>query len=579
MSTLDNIILPLATADTYQNGRSSIYAETAGQGGEQFGRLMARVMSNPTGDKSLVASQDLNLRKIDAENSRVCPNNLRPAIQTAYAPAPIATTSVEPNLQPRNKGTTAADQARNSCEQPNHSITGTLSQAAAVKEPMADQNSSRGSTGADNVAPPANDSQSGAQAAVAQAVGTNHSHADNSTDATKNAGRQPEINCATANPVNITAQILSPSVVAGAVNVIVASGLPVAGKAAGTMSNLSGARIGPELSTNIPGPAVSKNPPAPEANLKIQNDDQKKESSFSGIKPDAQNNAADAKTAAMTSMARQALSAANAELKGDSKAGEPNALKPADDSPPTGLPAKAGAETKFFLPAQCGIDGTPTAQQDGLMNNGGKSTKTAELTGKFLPGIVAVVASGNDLPVRADQMSAMATASSSSESNPAIATVSTAGPIENVAAEDLRSQALERMHDLVAVHALRLGDTETNSSLQVVIKPGAGTQMSLELRQRGDAVEAQATLQQGNFRHLSEHWPDLQQRLEQRGIRLAPLTNDGALANNSGSETSKQKQNQSGETMAEIAFAAPVSGTFARPAARVKSPAGWETWA
>jgi hypothetical protein len=132
---------------------------------------------------------------------------------------------------------------------------------------------------------------------------------------------------------------------------------------------------------------------------------------------------------------------------------------------------------------------------------------------------------------------------------------------------------------LVAVHALRLGDTETNSSLQVVIKPGAGTQMSLELRQRGDAVEAQATLQQGNFRHLSEHWPDLQQRLEQRGIRLAPLTNDGALANNSGSETSKQKQNQSGETMAEIAFAAPVSGTFARPAARVKSPAGWETWA
>jgi len=213
------------------------------------------------------------------------------------------------------------------------------------------------------------------------------------------------------------------------------------------------------------------------------------------------------------------------------------------------------------------------------MSNGGKPTKIADLTGKFLPGSVAVVARGNDLPIRADQITATSAASVSAQNNQATATVSAASPIGNVSADDLRSQTLERTHDLVSVQALRLGDIGTGSSLQVVIKPGAGTQIALELRQHADGVEAQAILQQGDFKHLSQHWPELQQRLEQRGIRLAPLTDDGAFAKNSGGETFNQEQNPSGETMAEIALAAPVTGTFAQPAVRRKAPTGWETWA
>jgi hypothetical protein len=104
---------------------------------------------------------------------------------------------------------------------------------------------------------------------------------------------------------------------------------------------------------------------------------------------------------------------------------------------------------------------------------------------------------------------------------------------------------LERVQDMIVLHADRLSESG-NASLQVVIKPGAGTQLSLELRQRGDGVEAQAVLQRGDFNHLNQQWPALQQQLEQRGIRLAPLIADGNFA--SGGENNFQhNQNQSAE--------------------------------
>jgi hypothetical protein len=136
------------------------------------------------------------------------------------------------------------------------------------------------------------------------------------------------------------------------------------------------------------------------------------------------------------------------------------------------------------------------------------------------------------------------------------------------------------MHDMVTMHALRLSSNPTDS-LQVVIKPGAGTQLSLELRQSGSGVEAHAVLQQGDFNHLNERWSDLQNRLEQRGIRLAPLTDDSASANGAGGQgqTFKQNKNQSAEPRAELAFASSASMTFAQPAARATAKQGWETWA
>ena len=119
---------------------------------------------------------------------------------------------------------------------------------------------------------------------------------------------------------------------------------------------------------------------------------------------------------------------------------------------------------------------------------------------------------------------------------------------------------------------MRVNDVGTDS-LQVVIKPGAGTQLSLELRQHGGGVEVQAALQQGDFKHLSQHWPELQQRLEQRGIRLAPLTDDGTLANG-GSGTFQTKPESNRRSVGRAWLRNTQTGTLTQPTVARKSGSG-----
>ena len=211
------------------------------------------------------------------------------------------------------------------------------------------------------------------------------------------------------------------------------------------------------------------------------------------------------------------------------------------------------------------------------MKSAEKTIKTPAAAGNFLPGALAPVGAGNNLPSRSDQLAASGVAGVSAQNGP-ITAVTGADAAAIPAAANLQSLAMERTHEMVTMHALRLSNTAADS-LQVVIKPGAGTQLSLELRQRGSGVEAQAILQQGDFNHLNQRWPELQQRLEQRGIRLAPLTDDSASANSGGNQTSDHKKSQPAEPVAEYAFASPATVSFAQPAARATSPRGWETWA
>jgi hypothetical protein len=60
-------------------------------------------------------------------------------------------------------------------------------------------------------------------------------------------------------------------------------------------------------------------------------------------------------------------------------------------------------------------------------------------------------------------------------------------------------------------------------SLHVVIKPGSGLRLSLNLQMRGGSVAIQARLNHGDFDFLSRHWNELQQQFAARGIRLASL--------------------------------------------------------
>jgi hypothetical protein len=194
-----------------------------------------------------------------------------------------------------------------------------------------------------------------------------------------------------------------------------------------------------------------------------------------------------------------------------------------------------------------------------------------------LPGEASVLARKNDLPIEAIQTASTTVADITNSNTLSATNTTTLDKVESFSLDDFHLQTMEHTHDLVAVHAMRLENGDGNA-LTVVLKPGAGTQLSLELRQNGDGIQAQAALQHGDYQHLNQNWSDLQQRLEQRGIRLAPLVDQGSFSN-SGNEHSKHQPNQPAEAMSGSEFAGTRTLTQPSPAGRAKTATGWETWA
>jgi len=146
---------------------------------------------------------------------------------------------------------------------------------------------------------------------------------------------------------------------------------------------------------------------------------------------------------------------------------------------------------------------------------------------------------------------------------------------------DTRMRALDRANDMVALHSMRLIESKTDV-LSVMIKPAVGTELSLELRQHANGVEARAALVRGDHEFLSQHWSELQQRLEQRGIKLGPLGGDTFGAANDQGQFQKphfsqdEDDAQQASAFAEFAATGQGGGATARLAAIHD---GWESWA
>jgi hypothetical protein len=240
------------------------------------------------------------------------------------------------------------------------------------------------------------------------------------------------------------------------------------------------------------------------------------------------------------------------------------------------------------------IHGTPAAQQVVPMKNENNTNKVAGLGEKVLPGKLIPVASEKNLPGRGsfvvpiNVVAGNADTTAAANSMAAGQGVAAAGALDNSPVSsnviDLPARALDRTHDMVALHAVRLVEAKTDS-LQVVIKPGAGIELSLELRQHDGGIEAHAVLQAGDFNQMNQHWADLQQRLEQRGIRLAPLTGD-ENSTSFGGNTEFQKQQQPPEqdplaagAFAEFALATAMTALTGQRAAYASALRGWQSWA
>ena len=110
-----------------------------------------------------------------------------------------------------------------------------------------------------------------------------------------------------------------------------------------------------------------------------------------------------------------------------------------------------------------------------------------------------------------------------------------------------------------------------------------GTRLSLELRQGANGVEAQAVLHRGDFQYLNQHWSELQQRLEPRGVHLATLqsSTDSAAGDRSFQQSGGQssKDEPARTAFAEFAFGGSMTESPSTRKARTKTHRGWESWA
>lgn len=231
--------------------------------------------------------------------------------------------------------------------------------------------------------------------------------------------------------------------------------------------------------------------------------------------------------------------------------------------------------------------GMGVALTDSPMKKSENTNKVAGLDVKVLPGSATELAREKNLPPHLVISPTNATENRPGDGNVNLpvasqATVETKGGINVVdlpSLADARMRTLERTQDMVTLHSMRLVESKSDS-LQVTIKPAVGTELSLELRERNGTIEAHATLQRGDFPLMNQHWAELQQKLEQRGIKLAPLDGEANfLANDNGNARQQAAQEEAAShasAFAEFATAGNWGGASARLATDYD---GWESWA
>ena len=252
------------------------------------------------------------------------------------------------------------------------------------------------------------------------------------------------------------------------------------------------------------------------------------------------------------------------------------------------LPADAIA-TADLATSTDAIDGTGVAFNDSPMKNPKEENKVAGPAVKVLPVDDQTGASEKNLPPQMLVTSPHGTNDQGGNLNHGFGGGSDASSVENHARisntfdlptlADARMRALDRAHDMMALHSMRLVESKLDM-LSVVIKPAVGVELSLDLHQNGGGVDAEATLLRGDHQFLNQHWSELQQRLEERGIKLAALNYDtGSPANDGGQhqpqQPSQEEAAQQASAFAEFA-AAQQGGATARLAT---AHDGWEFWA
>jgi hypothetical protein len=401
---------------------------------------------------------------------------------------------------------------------------------------------------------------------------TQTSNQTSSGTLSKTAGSKTEKNSPTQGETTTAGAMISPEI---AINQVLAAAIPAMNpgfqpNAEALSARVRQSHIGSASKTAISGNISSQGKQSSMAAAKITGSD------LSEDKDGLPVQAAPSSKAGMMETKNVELLAKNTE---DSNAADPAeaASSNTDDA------LKSGKLTSQPFDSQPISHGTSIANQDMQMKQAEKATKIAGQTEKVLPGEAMSATRGSSTLAYSSNTGPSVTTMTDASSISGVSNTATSSAIDSAVLPTTvsRNGTIERTQEMVTLNAVRLSDSG-NNSMQVVIKPDAGTQLSLELRQQGGNVQVQASLQEGDFNHLSQQWPELQQRLEQRGIQLAPLSDDGAAANannGSGFETSQQKQNQVSDMVPGISLTEAPAGMFTPEAGQTSNHRGWETWA
>jgi hypothetical protein len=290
-------------------------------------------------------------------------------------------------------------------------------------------------------------------------------------------------------------------------------------------------------------------------------------------------------------MAGAAPATIPAKTAGTESKGPADATPDAQETPINGT-SDVNLAAHAFPPAH----GTLAAKQDVSMKKAENTIKVAGQNEQVLPGAVTASARAASPAVRGASASS-ATPHDSTLGNNIIPfspaserganSVAPTGSVAVSSLDDIRTRALDRTQDMVMQQAVRLVGSNADS-LSVVIKPGAGMQLSLQLTQSAAGITAQAVLQHGDYDNLNRHWPELQDRLEQRGIKLAPLGSDEAAMSFANQNRGQQNRQQPPEERAlqasafaefSLVGAAGVTGSPALPALASLTAGGWQSWA
>lgn len=239
--------------------------------------------------------------------------------------------------------------------------------------------------------------------------------------------------------------------------------------------------------------------------------------------------------------------------------------------------------------------GTAVAQQETPMNMAAKQNKFAGAVDQKLPGSFSALgkpvspapSGGGTAPLAGQpQDSAAPAMSATAVSSNASATAGSSNVSDASSILSSPLQTVQRTQDLMAMHIVQMHEAGTDS-LRVVIKPDTGLQLSLQLQQHADGIDVQARVDHGDYHLLNQHWAELQQQFELRGIRVAPLSNSGFFSGG-GSEGFHQSSKTYGQLSEEEAAPTPtraLASGYPPSAIAISASTSttlsrrWESWA